>query len=97
MIWGNFLGKILLDIFRDEVSQMSARLSAGQGAQKLFGQFPNAQVMKLEGASLRVFLFEFVLGCYSINLCHGVDPFNGVSPCCTCSVCLCYGLFLFCC
>ena len=32
----------------------SARLSAGQGVQKLFGQFPNAQVMKLEGASLRV-------------------------------------------
>ena len=54
MIWGNFLGKILLDFFRDEVPQMSARLSAGQGVQKLFGQFPNAQVMKLEGASLRV-------------------------------------------
>ena len=51
---GQLLGKILLDIFRDEVPQMSARLSAGQGVQKLFGQFPNAQVMKLEGASLRV-------------------------------------------
>ena len=34
---------------------------------------------------------------YQDGVIFGVDQFNGVSPCCTCSVCLCYGLFLFCC
>ena len=37
--------------FRDEVPQ-SARLSAGRGVQKLFGQCPNACCMNCNGASL---------------------------------------------
>ena len=65
MVWGNFFGKNLLDFggvwtparmvwgtfFGDEVPQ-SARLSKGRGVPKLFGQWPNAQVMNLNGASL---------------------------------------------
>ena len=66
MVWGNFFGKNLLDFggvktlarmvwgtaFGDKVPQ-SARLSAGRGVQKLFGQCPNAPCMNLSGASLR--------------------------------------------
>ena len=45
MVWGTFFG--------DEVPQ-SARLSAGEGVQKLFGQCPNAWVINLSGASLNL-------------------------------------------
>ena len=62
-----FLGKNLLDFgggldpcpdglghfFGDEVPQ-SARLSAGRGVQKPFGQCPNAPSMNFRGASLNV-------------------------------------------
>ena len=65
MVWGNFFGKNLLDFggvqtlawmvwgtfFGDEVPQ-SARLSAGGGVQKLFGQCPNAFYANCIGASL---------------------------------------------
>ena len=43
MVWGTSFG--------DEVPQ-SARLSAGEGVQKLFGQGPNAFGMNCNGASL---------------------------------------------
>ena len=64
MVWGNFFGNIsfilggldpcpdgLGHFFRDEVPQ-SARLSAGGGGQKLFGQCPNARNAIYNGASL---------------------------------------------
>ena len=66
MVWGNFFGNIsfilggldpcpdgLGHFFGDEVPQ-SARLSAGGGVQKLFGQCPNARNAIYNGASLRL-------------------------------------------
>ena len=77
MVWGNFFGKNLLDFGRSrplpgwfganllklagkKVPQ-SARLSAGGGGQKLFGQCPNAFVSNFNGASLTAMVFPGTL------------------------------------
>ena len=70
--------------FGDKLPQ-SARLSAGRGVQKLFGQCPNAPCMNLSGASLTLRCFDDKINIVSISLRY-CDAKHKHSPCCSCRI-----------